>query len=277
MHVNWGLLVVLYLFIAGMAGGIYFTTAMYEFFGDGINDKMKKGYFYAFSLLIVAVILLILDLERPARFIHMMLAYKFFSPMSMGSWGLFFFGLNAFITVSINSKGALKPLGEIFLKFLPYKAYILVGSALSVFLSAYTGVLLSETTITIWSSTPFLGSLFLTSGVSCGVCFLMLLNRENLDFIKKGKLLDNLCLILELIIILFFVLALTIGYGPYPEVKNLFTGLYGFLFIGLGIVVGVILPILINVFGRITLASPVLVLVGAFFLRYAIVFAGQIR
>lgn len=277
MHVNWGLLVVLYLFIAGMAGGIYFTTAMYEFFNGAINEKMKKGYLYAFFLLIIAVVLLILDLERPARFMHMMFAYKFFSPMSMGSWGLFFFGLNAFITISINSKGALKPLGELFLKFLPYKAYILVGSALAIFLSAYTGVLLSETTITIWASTPFLGSLFLTSGVSCGVCFLMLLNKDNDDFIKKGKMLDNMCLILELTIILFFVLALTIGYGPYPEIKNLFSGLYGFLFIGLGVVVGAILPILMNVFGKISLASPVLVLIGAFFLRYAIVFAGQIK
>lgn len=277
MHVNWGLLVVLYLFIAGMAGGIYFTTAMYEFFNGGTNDKIKKGYLYAFFLLIIAVILLILDLERPARFVHMILAYKFFSPMSMGSWGLFFFGLNAFITVSMNSKGALKPLGDLFLKFLPYKTYILLGSALSVFLSAYTGVLLSETTITIWSVTPFLGALFLTSGISCGVCFLMILNKENEEFIKKGKMLDNMCLILELTIILFFILALTIGYGPYPEVKNLFSGMYGFLFIGLGIIIGVVLPIFINVFGKISLASPVLVLVGAFFLRYAIVFAGQVK
>lgn len=277
MHVNWGILVVLYLFIAGMAGGIYFTTAMYEFFNKDISYKMKKGYFYSFVLLIIAVILLILDLERPARFIHMMFAYKFFSPMSMGSWGLLFFGINAFITMSINSQGALKPFGNLFLRFLPYKAYILVGSALSVFLSAYTGVLLSETTITLWSATPFLGSLFLTSGVSCGVCFLMIMNREDENFLKKGKILDNMCLMLEITIILFFVLALTIGNQVYPETKNLFNGLYGFIFIGLGVIVGAILPLIINVYGKITIASPLLVLIGAFFLRYAIVFAGQVR
>ncbi len=277
MHINWGLLVVLYLFLAGMAGGIYFTTAMYEFFNKDINERIKKGYFYAFVLLLIAVFFLILDLERPERFMHMMFAYKFFSPMSMGSWGLFFFGLNAFITMSINSKGALRSLGDFFLRFLPYKAFILIGTALSVFLSAYTGVLLSETTITLWSSTPFLGALFLTSGVSCGVCLLMLLNRENEDFLKKGKILDNMCLILELTVILFFILALTIGYGPFIEVKTIFTGLYGFLFIGIGIILGALVPLLINASGKITMLSPLLVLIGAFFLRYAIVFAGQIR
>lgn len=277
MNVNWGLLVVLYLFLAGMAAGVYFTTAMYEFFNKDTEIKIKKGYLYAFVLLIIAVILLIFDLERPGRFIHMILAYKFFSPMSMGSWALFFFGLNTFITLSISSEGALKGIGNIFLRFLPYKAYLLIGAALSVFLAAYTGVLLSETTITLWVSTPFLGSLFLTSGVSCGVCFLMLLNRENENFLKKGKLLDNMCLILELTIILFFILALTIGYGPYPEVKNLFSGLYGFLFIGLGIILGALIPLFINITGKITVASPLLVLIGAFFLRYAIVFAGQVR
>jgi polysulfide reductase chain C len=277
MHVNWGLLVVLYLFLAGMAGGIYFTTAMYEFFNKDINEKIKKGYFYAFVLLLIAVFFLILDLERPARFIHMMFAYKFFSPMSMGSWGLFFFGLNAFITVCINSKGRLKALGDFFLRFLPYKAFILVGTALSIFLSAYTGVLLSETTMPLWSSTPFLGALFLTSGVSCGVCLLMLLNKDNEDFLKRGKILDNMCLIIELTVILFFILALTIGYVEFVEVKTIFTGLYGFLFIGLGIILGALIPLLINVSGKVTMLSPVLVLVGAFFLRYAIIFAGQIR
>lgn len=277
MHVNWGLLVVLYLFLAGMAGGIFFSTAMYEFFGKTVDERIKKGYFYAFVLLIVAVILLILDLERPGRFVHMMLAYKFFSPMSMGSWGLLFFGLNAFIVMSINSKGVLKGLGEQFLKFIPYKAYILVGAALSVFLSAYTGVLLSETTITLWSATPFLGALFLTSGVSCGVCFLMFLNNGNEDFLKRGKVLDNMCLMLEITIILFFILALTIGYGPYGNAKSIFSGLYGVLFIGIGVILGAIVPLFINAFGKKTLISPALVLIGAFFLRYAIVIAGQVK
>lgn len=275
MSVNWGFLVVLYLFLAGMAGGIYFTVSFYEFFVGEKTKIGKKGYNISFVLLLIAVLLLILDLERPARFVHMMLAYKFFSPMSVGSWGLLLFGFNAFITIAINSDGALKPIGDIFTRILPYRVYGLIGVALSIFLSTYTGVLLSETTITLWSSTPFLGALFLSSGVSCGICLLLLIEKEDEVFIKQGKRFDNVCLVLEFIVVFFYILALTIGYGPYEETSNLFRGLYGLIFIGGGVLVGIILPILINMTGSKGKLSPVLVLVGAFLLRYAIVYAGQ--
>ncbi len=275
MNVSWGLLVVFYLFLAGMAGGIYFTVSLYEFFLGQKTEIGKKGYTISFVLLLVAVFLLILDLGRPSRFIHMMLAYKFFSPMSVGSWGLFFFGLNTFITLCINSEGALKPLGNFFLRVAPYRIYGLIGVALSVFLATYTGVLLSETTRTLWSATPFLGALFLASGVSCGVCFLLLIDNKDELFMKQGKRFDNVCLLVELLVVFFYILALTIGYGPYEETAKLFSGLYGLLFIGGGILVGIVLPILLNIAGMKGKLSFVLVLVGAFLLRYAIVYAGQ--
>jgi len=275
MNVHWGLLVVLYLFLAGMAGGIYFTASFYDFFTGHRTNISKKGYTISFVLLLVAVFLLILDLERPSRFVHMMLAYKFFSPMSVGSWGLLFFGLNSFITVCINSEGALKPLGDFFLRIAPFRVYGLVGVALSVFLSTYTGVLLSETTRTLWSATPFLGALFLASGISCGVCLLLLIEKEDEVFLKQGKRFDNICLVVELSVIFFYILALTIGYGPYAETSKLFTGLYGLLFIGGGILIGTVIPILMNIAGMKGKVVPVLVLVGAFLLRYAIVYAGQ--
>lgn len=275
MNINWGLLVVLYLFLAGMAGGVYFTAAMYELFDHAGKGVIKKGFAVAFWLQIIAVAFLILDLEQPARFIHMMFSFKFFSPMSMGSWCLLLFGMTAFVTVAANSQGALRPLGDFFLRILPYKTILLVGSSLSVFQAAYTGVLLGETTSTLWSATPFLGAMFLTSGVSCGVCLLLLLETDDPEFTRKGKLFDSLCLVVEIAVILFFILALTIGYGPYPEAKALFSGLYGVMFIGGGIIVGAIIPIAIHMTGAKGKLAPVLVLVGAFFLRYAIVFAGQ--
>lgn len=275
MSVSWGLLVVFYLFLAGMAGGIYFTASFYEFFIGQKTNVGLRGYKIAFGLLIIAVFLLILDLERPERFFHMMLAYKFFSPMSVGSWGLVLFGLNAFITICINSEGSLRPLGDFFLRIAPFRVYGLIGIALSVFLSTYTGVLISETTRILWSATPFLGALFLSSGVSTGVCLLLLLEKEDEVFIKEGKRFDNICLVVELSVVFFYVLALTIGYGPYPETNKLFTGFYGLLFVGGGILVGILIPIFMNILGVKGKLSPVLVLVGAFLLRYAIVYAGQ--
>lgn len=275
MNIHWGILVVLYLFLAGMAGGVYFTAAMYDLFDHARKETIRKGYIIALWLQVIAVLFLIFDLEQPARFLNMMFTFKFFSPMSVGSWCLLLFGLTAFATVATNSEGALKPLGSFFLKILPYKTILLVGSALSVFLAAYTGVLLGETTSTLWSATPFLGALFLASGISCGTCLLLLLEKNDPEFARKGNLFDNLCLVVEVAIVIFFILALTIGYGPYPETKTLFSGLYGVMFIGGGIVLGAIIPILMNMSGAKGKLAPVLVLVGAFLLRYAIVFAGQ--
>lgn len=275
MTINWGILVVLYLFLAGMAGGVYFTAAMYDLFDHARKETIRKGYVIALWLQLIAVLFLIFDLEQPARFVNMMLTFKFFSPMSVGSWCLLLFGLNAFVTVAANSEGVLKPLGSLFLKILPYKTILIVGAALSIFLAAYTGVLLGETTSVLWSATPFLGALFLASGVSCGACLLLILEKDDAEFSRKGKLFDNLCLVVEIAVVLFFVLALMIGYGPYPETKALFSGLYGVMFIGGGIFLGAVIPIVINMTGARGKLAPLLVLVGAFFLRYAIVFAGQ--
>src|SRR5207248_7054295 len=99
-----------------------------------------------FPLIVICPLLLTADLGQPARFWHMLidsanfgLNFKYWSPMSLGVWGLGAFSIVAFISFA----------GEL---FQPVRAILAgalgrlveaLGLVLAFFVAAYTGVLLS--------------------------------------------------------------------------------------------------------------------------------------
>jgi formate-dependent nitrite reductase membrane component NrfD len=97
-HWEWWL--VFYFFLGGIAAGSYFMAALIELVGTERDRELAKvSYYIAFPLIIICTVLLILDLGRPERFWHMMLQantlwpmFKYWSPMSVGSWALAIFG-----------------------------------------------------------------------------------------------------------------------------------------------------------------------------------------
>ncbi|TMC51658.1 MAG: polysulfide reductase, partial [Chloroflexi bacterium] len=102
---NWSWLVILYFFLGGIAGGSYFIAALLDLFGDvGDRPLARLGYYVTFPLVLVCALLLIGDLTRPEAFWHMLLQsqrlplpiFKYWSPMSIGSWALLIFGAFAF-------------------------------------------------------------------------------------------------------------------------------------------------------------------------------------
>src|SRR5262250_3757042 len=103
---EWEWLLVWYFFLGGLAAGLYFMAALIELVGSERDRAMAKiAYYCAFPLAVVCGVLLILDLGRPERFWHMLIQsetgrpmFKWWSPMSVGSWGLSVFG--AFSLVS---------------------------------------------------------------------------------------------------------------------------------------------------------------------------------
>src|SRR5215207_7347066 len=102
---HWRWLIVLYFFIGGIAGGCFFLAALLHLFGrPGDRAIVRLGYYIAFIGVAISGILLIVDLDRPDRFWHMMIQnktgrpmFKYWSPMSVGVWGLLAFGLFAFL------------------------------------------------------------------------------------------------------------------------------------------------------------------------------------
>ena len=98
---EWRWLVILYLFVGGLAGGCYFLAVLIDFFGRPADRPLARlAYYVAFPATIVSAMLLTFDLGKPLRFWHMLFqserwlpVVKPWSPMSLGSWALFAFGL----------------------------------------------------------------------------------------------------------------------------------------------------------------------------------------
>src|SRR5262245_23152984 len=97
---EWGWLIIWYFFLGGIAAGAYFLAALADIFGSNDDRNIwRAGYLLAAPLIAICGLLLIVDLNHPWRFWHMLLDVdsgrphiKFWSPMSIGAWALLLFG-----------------------------------------------------------------------------------------------------------------------------------------------------------------------------------------
>lgn len=289
-HWNW--MIVLYFFLGGLAGGLAFIGALAALFG---GERMKPVVRWAallpFPLTVICGILLILDLKRPERFWHMLIQsetlrpmFKYWSPISYGSWILLVFSLLAGISfvaalVGMDRRGRLRSL-----EWLPR---LLGGGPLGVLLqvlllifgylfASYTGSLATATNLPIWSDTPLLGALFFVSGVSTALATLMLLllrGRASHDMLLRLEEADRWAILLELALLALF--AVLLGNLLLP----LLASRYGLVLLIVTLVLGLLIPLALQLLPGVrrgtALLSAVLVLIGGFALRYALVYVGQ--
>lgn len=282
---EWRWWIVFYFFIGGIAGGALALAALLRLFGrEGDRPLSRLGYYIAFPGSIISGILLILDLKRPERFWHILIqsetfrpAFKWWSPISVGSWGLLAFGFFSFLAFV----GALAEVGV-----LPRGLRALVqgglGTVINVlgglsgfFLAGYTGVLLSTTNRPLWSDTIWLGLLFLISGFSTGAALLILLGwRSQAPTVQWLKELDAWTLALELVVLV--ILLASVGTAVLRPV--LFNAWGVLLLVGV-VLVGILVPLALHfrpVLGRLTAPSAaVLVLVGGFILRVVMLLSSE--
>ena len=264
---GWHLLIVWYFFLGGIAGGAYFTAAIADNFG-GPRDRgvIRIGYVLALLMVIVCGILLILDLGVPARFLNMLLHFKFWDPMSIGAWMLGVFGAFAFVSSVLSLSGSDATAGL-------RRRISLVGTIAGFFLAAYTGVLLSNSALPFWSETRLMGALFLASGASTGmaaISLLLFLSGEAAgEGFRKVKRADRFAMIFELAVLALFLVLLGSAGAP------LTTGAMAPLFWGGLVVLGLLIPLALDLVGGKVKAmgavAAALVLVGGFILRYVIV------
>ncbi len=101
-------------------------------------------------------------------------------PMSMGVWALLSFSLFNGITAIIQvAKDGLigKWWGARLLAALPQKLLALPGSGFAFFIGGYTGVLLTATSVPLWSRSKLLGAIFLSSALSSSTALISLAVR----------------------------------------------------------------------------------------------------
>ncbi|HXF96727.1 MAG TPA: NrfD/PsrC family molybdoenzyme membrane anchor subunit [Gemmatimonadales bacterium] len=286
---DWTWFIVPYFFVGGIAGGAYFLAALLDWFG-GAEDRsvVRTGYYVAAIGGLVSGALLTLDLGRPERFWHMLfqsnnlpgLSLKTWSPISFGSWILLLFSLFAILS----ALGARAEEGKsLSLRALHgtglAKFVALVGGLLGLGFGGYTGVLLAVTNRPIWADSPWLGALFLASGVSTGAATLVLLGlrrgaaQRSLQWLSA---VDNRALLVELVILALFLASL-------GQVFRVWLSGWGVVLL-VGVVgAGILLPLGLHLrpgsFGRLA-AQPMvnaarLVLVGGFLLRFVTLLASE--
>jgi formate-dependent nitrite reductase membrane component NrfD len=285
---DWGWLIALYFFFGGLAGGSYFLAVLIDFFGRPEDRPLARlGYFISFPCVVLSGILLILDLTRPLRFWHMLLEsntfqpmFKYWSPMSVGSWALLLFGLFSFLSfvgALVEADRLRGPRGRYLRQRGPVALTIsVIGGLLGFYVAGYTGVLLAVTNRPIWSDTPLLGLLFVVSAASISAALMILLaerNRWSMPGVVALHRMDMWVIALELIVLIAFLASLGSVFRAW------LSGWGVLLFLGV-IVLGMLFPLALgwrrDWLGHLNVtASAALVLLGGLILRVVIIFAAE--
>jgi protein NrfD len=278
---HWQWYIIFYFFIGGIAGGCFFLSALLRLVGrPGDGPIIRLGYYIAFLGVVISGILLIVDLGRPDRFWHMMIQnktgrpmFKYWSPMSVGAWGLLVFGGFTFLAAlgAAYEDGRLRWRLAGRLAQRPISTVIaLAGGVMGFFLAGYTGVLLSVTNRPIWADSSWLGILYLFSAASSAAAVMILLARRRLPdapIIQGLERFDKYALVLELMALVIFLI--TLG-----SAARAFLNAWGAVLL-LVVAGGILVPLLIG-FGRIRQfrgraltagTAAALVLLGGFMLR----------
>jgi formate-dependent nitrite reductase membrane component NrfD len=268
-HPDWGMIIVLYFFFGGIAGGAYFTGAIADLFGGERDVRVARvGYWLSLPLVALCGLLLIADLGVPLRFLNMLGIFKFWNPMSIGAWAVGIFG----VFTLASSLLVLSPDPR---HVAVRRAAGAVGIFFGFFLASYTGVLLSNTAQPFWSQARLMGALFLASGASTGMAAISLImaltGARAGDGWTKVKRADRYSIVFELVVLALFLAWLGAAAAPIT------TGHLGWLFWGVLVGLGLIVPLALDLLGHgargLALVSAALVLTGGFVLRYVVLMA----
>jgi formate-dependent nitrite reductase membrane component NrfD len=300
---DWTWYILVYFFVAGLAGGSYFLGTFLRYWGTPADEPAARLAFYVpLPATALGALMLTLDLTKPLRFWHMLfdttpdqfgLNFNTTTPMSIGVWALIIasvFGLVAFLDALARDGKIRHRLGNRLAAILDSgagRAWHVVGSALYLFIAGYTGVLLAVSNQPVWSDTWALGGLFLASGLSGSAALLLLLTRYRRDaeasrgFLELG---ERLFAALELLLLVVLVLTLAAD-GTLDEAFDLpwiplwllalagmLPGLGGLAARRLTVTPGGALAT--ERVAALTVA-PALVLVGVLALRAAVIFSAQ--
>jgi protein NrfD len=314
MILTWKWELVVYLWIAGVAGGAFFAAFLMDRITGGKHEQLPKiALFLGVPFVLLGSLLLVLDLGEQLRAWHLFTRFRLSSPMSAGSWILLVYALLGVVMIALWWSKSFEP-GELRLTVLSGLGSVIrpaasalgvlswIAFVLAVLLIAYTGVLLSATNQPLWGGVLLLPALFVTSAISTGMALLVLVLRTGL-----GRLVDllfggegepesaetlhamgtaSLVLgIVEIVVLVGYIawLAFFSSAAGAQAVSVLLTGPMSLVFWGGVVLVGLIIPLVLefaSLRGRETLvgsvvASTSMVLLGGLFLRAAVLLGGQ--
>lgn len=280
----WGAIIAWYLFLAGLGGGAFVTSAFLGWRHPEATSMRRIGHIVAPAVVIVGLVLLMFDAEgglhNPLRFVFLLTNFG-----SVMTWGVVFLGGFTVVALIVLVMDILKRSVPVWLD--------IVGVLLAVCVAVYTGALLGVCkTFPLWNN-ALLPILFLVSALSAGAAAVLLISifKHSDEFNRVGVLKKfHFCLpIVELVLVasLMFITSFNSVAG-WNSVMALLVGSWAPLFwIGL-VLVGLVLPTALETWllffspkefeesrkaHYISAASDAGVLVGGFLLRFLIVVA----
>jgi len=281
----WNWTVVVYLFLAGVSAGAFTVSALaYLLDRDKYLDIIRTGAYIAPFPLIVGLICLIWDLERPWLFWKLVVTLRTTSVMSYGAWLLLIFSGLSFVyfylwlperfdilQLTRLLPARLRALGLVRL-LAPHRAlgrqslnrfrgWIgVLGIPVALLVGIYTGVLLSVVSARPFWNNPMLPMLFLISALKTGSASISL---ANLYVSRSGGprsqgILTNTLMMLTVDMVLVILSIITIAlfiFGFYTPATSsgeaaqpIMGGAYTLLFWGLVIVAGTLFPLAIGLY-----------------------------
>ncbi|GAB4547696.1 MAG: cytochrome c nitrite reductase subunit NrfD [Anaerolineae bacterium] len=276
-HFHWNLLIVFYLFTAGVSAGAFFASGLATYLGGARYKRVSRiGAMVAPWPLALGLGSLIFDLTKPFQFWWLFLTLRYTSPMSIGSWLLLGFSLLTFVyfalwfprpwrdllrvphrRADLTHFSAWRPLNRQMVGT-ARRVVAAVGAPISIGVGMYTGVLLGAIPARPLWNTPMVAQLFLFSAMSTGVATVLLIAsltrpKAGHDYLHQERhflvSLDAMFIVLEILIIVPFFLHQALNTWSSAESLNLIMGGPFTLPFWLGVVFfGLLIPLAIEGF-----------------------------
>lgn len=291
--VEWGLLVVNYLFLAGISAGAFAISSVGTFLGGPHFRRVARiGALVAPWPASIGVALLVVDLGRPLAFYYLFLTVQYTSPMSIGAWLLTVFVLISLVYAALWLPAPFDTLLRLprrtadllhFTRWQPLSQTTIrrgrrlmaaVGFPVAVGIGIYTGVLLGAVPARPFWNTPMLAQLFLFSAMSSGTAAVLLVTallatRKEHGYEEERRLLisaDMVLIILEVFMLIPFLLHHALSpWSSATSIQLILGGEYTqWFWIGV-LALGIVLPLLIKGYEL----FPVILSEGA--VRYSLV------
>ena len=278
-----GVPIATYFYITGLsAGSFIISTLAYGFGMLKFKPLGKIGVVMATLLLVIAPMILLIDLEQPLRFWHLILYLRITSPITWGTFLLTLYPVNCMIYGYFMFKGDMKRT----------KIFGLLGIPLALLVHGYTGFILALGKARVLWNTAIMPPIFLVSAMVSGLALMILVVIVKDFIIHKGKdpnrdliyALGNFLvasIVLDLILIgIDLSVLLTSTTEAYKAALMLLNGPFSFLFLGVELILGAVVPLLLflSPFTKrwipAYVIASVLVMVGIFAMRCIMVIGG---
>ncbi len=276
MNLLWDIRVSLDLFLGGLGVGAFLIGTVLYYVDAKLYESFTKKSFIAAPLLVIAGLLLLLtELGRPLNVIKTIYAVN---PTSFMSIGIFLQSAFVAVALLIAFKTLIGGIASLSSKL------IYAGAILAGFIGLYHGFLLSGIAREPWNNA--IPVIFFVSSLLSGASLMMALNLESLDNLMtrfKLPLIINMVLTLELAAIFAWVYNLALTTAASKHAYDVLMSSFSLEFWGLGILLGLVTPLVIftlvilNKLSIKAVAIPAfsIIVLGSFFLKNLVVYLAQ--